>query len=176
MDKKKQQDGKEQSKMIGVVPDGWEVIGLLNVCDLINGRAFKPNEWSEDGLPIVRIENLNNNDACFNYCNFKVPCKYLLQQNDLLISWSGTPGTSFGIFNWNRGKAILNQHIFKVILKEGVEKKYFYYAYKRLLVEMIRQSHGGVGLQHITKEDLKRFEFLLPSLSDRYRLHFFHSR
>lgn len=161
MDKKKQENSKE------MIPEGWEVSKLLNVCNLINGRAFKPSEWSDDGLPIVRIENLNNDDACFNYCNFKVSDKYLLQANDLLISWSGTPGTSFGIFIWNRGKAILNQHIFKVILKEGVEKKYFYYAYKKLLVEMIRQSHGGVGLQHITKEDLKKFQILLPYLHEQ---------
>ena len=147
---------------LGRIPEEWNCIGLLNACDLINGRAFKPKEWTEDGIPIVRIENLNNGDACFNYCNFKVPGKYLLQTNDLLISWSGTPGTSFGIFIWNRGKAVLNQHIFKVILNDGIDKKYFFYAYKNLLAEMIRQSHGGVGLQHITKEDLKRLEFLIP--------------
>jgi len=34
---------------------------------LINGRAFKPTEWKASGLPIIRIQNLNNPEAPFNY-------------------------------------------------------------------------------------------------------------
>jgi type I restriction enzyme S subunit len=134
---------------------------LFDVCDLINGRAFKPTEWSDTGLPIIRIENLNNETAAFNYCNFQVQYKYMVESGDLLISWSGTPGTSFGIFEWLRGRAVLNQHIFRVVLSRGINKSYFYYAYGNLLDEMIKQSHGGVGLQHITRRDLRQFKLLL---------------
>lgn len=155
---------------LGRIPVEWEVVNIFDVCKLINGRAFKPSEWSESGLPIIRIENLNKGEAEFNYCNFRVAAKHLIFKGDLLISWSGTPGTSFGIFEWGCGEAVLNQHIFKVILGSSIEKKYFYYSYINLLDEMIRQSHGGVGLQHITKEDLKRLRILLPKKPEQSRI------
>lgn len=43
-----------------------------DLCKLQNGRAFKPEEWSEEGTPIVRIQNLNDETKPFNYCNFDV--------------------------------------------------------------------------------------------------------
>ena len=48
------------------LPDGWQLARLGDVCTLINGRAFTPKEWSKEGLPIIRIQNLNNPKAeCF---------------------------------------------------------------------------------------------------------------
>ena len=141
----------------------WDKKGLFSLCQLINGRAFKPSEWAEEGLPIVRIENLNNYDAEYNYCNFEVDQKYYVQDGDILISWSGTPGTSFGIFVWIRGPAILNQHIFRsVVREEFLTREFFYYSYQGILDDMIRKSHGGAGLKHITKRDLKEIELCYP--------------
>ncbi len=36
---------------IGKIPKDWRVVKLRDVVDLINGRAFKPSEWSNKGLP-----------------------------------------------------------------------------------------------------------------------------
>ena len=156
---------------LGRIPVEWEIKSFFDVCSVINGRAFKPEEWSEQGLPIVRIENLNNNNAKYNYCNFRVPNKYYIDNGELLLSWSGTPGTSFGVFIWNRGKAILNQHIFIVKIKHCIRKEFFYYYYNHVVLdEMIRQSHGGVGLQHVTKEDLKRINFVVPKIEEQERV------
>ena len=33
----------------------WEVKSLNRLCDLLNGLAFKPEDWTEFGLPIIRI-------------------------------------------------------------------------------------------------------------------------
>ena len=41
------------------------------ICVLVNGRAFKPNEWAKSGLPIIRIQNLNNALASFNIAILK---------------------------------------------------------------------------------------------------------
>lgn len=94
--------------------DYWPMVRVGDVLKLINGRAFKPSEWAEEGLPIVRIQNLNKPDAPFNYYEGDLPGKFLLTDGDLLFAWSGTPGTSFGAHIWRGGPAWLNQHIFKV--------------------------------------------------------------
>lgn len=98
------------------IPVSWEWVRIGDSMDLVNGRAFKPSEWSTSGLPIIRIQNLNNPNAPFNYCDFEIDKKVHVYNSDFLISWSGTPGTSFGAFVWNRGNAVLNQHIFKANL------------------------------------------------------------
>lgn len=129
------------------------------VCRLVNGRAFKPSDWSKLGLPIVRIQNLNDESAPFNHYDGDVDPSRLIKDGDVLLSWSGTPGTSFGCFIWNRGKAILNQHIFLVHLVDGIyEKEFFVFAVNSVLDEMISQAHGAVGLRHITKGRLEALQ------------------
>ena len=94
--------------MTGYVPFG-------SVCKLQNGRAFKPTEWAETGTPIVRIQNLNDETKPFNYCDFEVEERFHINSGDLLFSWSGTPGTSFGGFLWNRGTSITTMRVSKSV-------------------------------------------------------------
>ncbi|MFX1713070.1 restriction endonuclease subunit S [Stutzerimonas stutzeri] len=142
-----------------------------SVCSLQNGRAFKPEEWSASGTPIVRIQNLNDESKPFNYCDFEVEKRFHVDSGDLLFSWSGTPGTSFGAFFWNRGKGFLNQHIFRVDIDERhIDKNYLRYAINSKLDLIIDQAHGGVGLKHITKGKLEAVEIPLPPLPEQKRI------
>src|SRR5438094_1136234 len=138
---------------------------------LVNGRAFKPTEWKKSGLPIVRIQNLNNPDAPFNYYEGQLPEKFLLDDGDLLFAWSGTPGTSFGAHIWRRGRAWLNQHIFKVHFDETqFDKRYLQLAINRNLQEYIRAAHGGAGLAHITKGRFEESSLPCPPLDEQERI------
>ena len=109
---------------IGRIPEDWEVARLIDVVEYINGYAFSPKDWKEKGLPIIRIQNLNDPDAEFNYFDGEIDKKYIVENGDLLFSWSA----SIGVYIWKRGKAVLNQHIFKVVPKNNVDKYYLYYA------------------------------------------------
>ena len=142
-----------------------EMESIGELCQLINGYAFKPSDWSSEGTPIVRIQNLNNILAEFNYFKGNLDKKYYIDNGALLFSWSGTPGTSFGAFIWNRGPAIINQHIFRVIPKKEINLFYLKYALNGKLSDIIAKSHGGVGLQHITKKDLEKINISVPSLN-----------
>lgn len=148
-----------------------KLVRFGDLCKLQNGRAFKPEEWSEKGTPIVRIQNLNNENKPFNYCSFDVEKRFWIDSGDLLFSWSGTPGTSFGAFFWNRGKGFLNQHIFRVDVKEElVDKQYLRYALNSLIIKIIDQAHGGVGLKHITKAKLEEVQIPLLPLPEQRRI------
>lgn len=147
------------------------LIPFGKVCKLQNGRAFKTTEWAGSGVPIVRIQNLNDENKPFNYYQGVVEDRFHIDSGDLLFSWSGTPGTSFGAFFWNRGKGYLNQHIFKVTVNdEIVDKNYLRYAINSKLEFIIDQAHGGVGLKHITKGKLEAIEIPLPSLTEQKRI------
>ena len=153
------------------LPKGWALAAVGKIASLINGRAFKPEDWSNEGLPIVRIQNLNDHNKSFNYCNFQTDEKFLINSGQLLFAWSGTPGTSFGCFIWNRGKAVLNQHIFRVEVDEKQLNKHFMcYAINQNLDKYINKAHGGVGLRHITKSKFEEEEIPLPPLNEQKRI------
>jgi type I restriction enzyme S subunit len=153
------------------LPTNWTWLRIGEAMNLINGKAFKPTDWSQQGLPIVRIQNLNNPAAPFNYCDSDVDEKFLIKDDEFLISWSGTPGTSFGAFIWNRGKAVLNQHIFRGdLIGKGYQKEFLKYAINGRLDEMIAKAHGGVGLRHITKGKLEMMCIPLPPLEEQKRI------
>ena len=143
---------------------------IKDICDLQNGRAFKPSDWGTAGIPIIRIQNLNDERAPFNYYDGKYNLAQEVDNGDLLFSWSGTPGTSFGAFLWNRGKGVLNQHIFKVIPKVEVDKTYLMYALNGNISTIISKAHGGVGLQHITKKELDEIEIQMVSISRQKKI------
>lgn len=140
-------------------------------CQLINGKAFKQSEWTESGYPIIRIQNLNDITKSFNYYSRKIDDRYIVHNGDLLFSWSGTPGTSFGAFIWNRGKAVLNQHIYMIKSNEKIsDKKFLKLILNYEINKIIFKSHGGVGLKHITKKDLENIDLFLPPLEDQIRI------
>ena len=152
------------------LPEGWIRCTIGSLCDLVNGRAFKPTDWATKGLPIVRIQNLNDPAAPFNRYDGEVrPC-FLIDSGDLLFAWSGTPGTSFGAHIWNGGPAVLNQHIFKVIFdQKKIDKQFFRLAINQKLDELIDKAHGGVGLRHVTKGRFEATEVDLPPLKEQRR-------
>ena len=146
----------------------WPMVEIGEVCNLINGRAFKPQDWKRadsGGLPIVRIQNLNTPSSEFNYYTGEVRDRYIINHGQLLFSWSGSRGTSFGAHIWNGEKAILNQHIFKVEFDQiRATKMYLYYVLNKAVDEVEQNLHGGVGLVHITKGNLERIQISIPPL------------
>jgi len=141
-------------------------VPLSEVAEFINGRAFKPEDWQTEGLPIIRIQNLTGSTDTVNYYSGKVEPRYLVRNDDILISWSA----SLGVYKWQGGDAILNQHIFKVELKEKlIDKEYFYYAAQNALVEMESHVHGAT-MQHITRDPFLAIEIPLPPLTEQKRI------
>lgn len=142
------------------------LVKLGQVATFINGKAFKPNEWTQSGIPIIRIQNLTNNAKEFNYYQGKLEPRYLVKKGDILISWSA----SLGVFEWDGPDAALNQHIFKVEFnKLDVEKVYFKFIVSQVIDEMLRFVHGST-MKHIVKNDFDNTKIPLPKLSDQQRI------
>ncbi|GAA0723107.1 restriction endonuclease subunit S [Dokdonella soli] len=153
------------------IPQSWVAAPIGDLCTLNNGRAFKPSEWKVAGVPIVRIQNLNNPVAKFNRYEGEVDGRYRLRGGELLFAWSGTPGTSFGAHIWKGGEAVVNQHIFRVDFDETLlSKRFFQLAINQKLGELIDIAHGGVGLRHVTKGKFERTEIALPPQAEQQRI------
>ena len=145
---------------------GWEIKKLGEVATYVNGYAFKPEHWGETGMPIIRIQNLNNPNAEYNYCDADIPEKFVVENGDILISWSA----SLGVYEWNRGKAYLNQHIFKVVFNKVEINKYFLkYAVNAKLSEMLKDAHGAT-MKHIVKGDFDNTIIPYPPREEQERI------
>lgn len=140
-----------------------DVIKLGDVATYINGYAFKPEDRGEVGLPIIRIQDLTGNAYDLGFYDGEYPEKIEINDGDVLISWSA----SLGVYVWNRGRALLNQHIFKVVFdKVDIDKNYFVYAVCQKLVEMGMKTHGAT-MKHIVKKDFDATLIPYPSLNEQ---------
>ena len=153
------------------IPDSWEWVRVRNCTELFNGRAFKPSDWTVMGLPIVRIQNLNDEKAPFNYYDKSVEEDVHLYGGEFLFAWSGTPGTSFGAHIWRNQEAVLNQHIFKLLFDEtALFKPYYMYALNQRVGSLIKVAHGSAGLQHVTRGVFESTLIPLPPFAEQMRI------
>lgn len=133
---------------------------LGDIATYINGYAFKPEDRGSTGLPIIRIQDLTGNAYDLGFYDGKYPEKIEINDGDVLISWSA----SLDVYIWNRGKGLLNQHIFKVVFdKCEVNKQYFVFAVKYKLKEMELKTHGAT-MKHIVKKDFDNTVIPFPTV------------
>jgi type I restriction enzyme S subunit len=146
--------------------DTWKPHRLGDLAQYINGKAFKSEDWGQSGLPIIRIQNLTDKAKPFNHCAKRVEDRYLVNDGDLLVSWSATLGS----FVWDRGPAVLNQHIFKVIPDYAlIEKEFLHYLILANLRVLAEHTHG-IAMKHITKAKFEKIEVSVPPLCEQQRI------
>ena len=72
------------------LPRGWAKATVGALGRYVNGIAFKPSDWVETGMPIVRIQNLTDPNRPFNRTERQVESIYVVRRGDILVSWSAT--------------------------------------------------------------------------------------
>jgi type I restriction enzyme, S subunit len=144
------------------IPPGWRRTTLGEIGEYINGRGFKKSEWSDRGLPIIRIQNLTGSRKELNYYEGEIDERHVVNPGDLLISWAAT----LGAYLWAGPRAALNQHIFKV--RSFVDRKFHYYLMQHILGDLYRQTHGS-GMVHITKSKFDAVPVLIPETEDQQK-------
>jgi type I restriction enzyme S subunit len=161
----RERDREFKDTEIGEIPKEWSTASLSEVGTYINGYPFKSSDWKKKGLPIIRIQNLNDPTAEFNYFDGKIDDIYIVNDGDILLSWSAT----LGVFLWKRGKAVLNQHIFKVVPTDSVNKTFLYYAAHMAIEQLKKRIHGST-MRHFTKDQLDHARIPLPLLSEQQKI------
>ncbi|QEQ98227.1 restriction endonuclease subunit S [Neptunomonas concharum] len=146
-------------------PANWTKATIGDLANYVNGRAFKPTEWKTNGKPIIRIQNLNKPDAVYNFSDQSHEDKYSVKKGDLLFAWSA----SLGAHIWKGDDAWLNQHIFNVMPKSGVDKNYIYYLLSKITAELYAKAHGS-GMVHVTKGKFEETEVLLSPTNEQKRI------
>ena len=151
------------------LPEGWRWAQLHQLCRLINGHRFQSSQWSDSGLPILRIQNLNGSTQFKLFAGYAKD-DWIVRPGDLLFAWAGSKG-SLGPTLWRGPRGVLNQHIFRVEPKPEIDRHWLYQALRQLARRMARRAHGFKStLQHLRKSDLANQRIAVPPAAEQRRI------
>lgn len=153
-----------------MVPDDWQTQSVGDLCEFVNGNGFKSSQWSTEGLPIIRIQNLNGSKG-FNYFKGEIREKWIVEPGDILFAWAGTKGVSFGAKRWPGPKGVLNQHIFRIKPKQKVDPDWLYSALIRVTERVENKAHGfKATLLHVQKSDITEQVLAVPPVREQQKI------
>lgn len=152
----------EESEM-GLIPRGWRVRSLASLANYLNGLALQkfPPESDVDFLPVIKIAQLRaGTTQGADKASVKLAPEYIVQDGDVLFSWSGSLEVEF----WCGGKGALNQHLFKVTSPET--PKWFYYLATRHFLPGFREiaAHKATTMGHIQRRHISEARLAVPPL------------
>jgi type I restriction enzyme, S subunit len=149
------------------LPKGWAGARLHDVCELINGRAYKQDELLDRGkYPVLRVGNFFSNRHWY-YSDLDLDHDKYCDSGDLLYAWSA----SFGPRIWDGGKVIFHYHIWKTRPVDALIEKRFLYYWFEWDKENIKSDHGtGSTMIHVTKGDMEARRFALPPVPEQRRI------
>ena len=155
---------------VQTLPDGWQQASLIDIADYLNGLAMQKYRPSEDevGIPVLEIKELRQGccDDSSELCSPNIKADYIVQDGDVIFSWSGSLLVDF----WCGGTCGLNQHLFKVTSTKF--DKWFYYAWtKHHLDRFIAvAADKATTMGHIKRDELSKAEVIIPSEADFERI------
>ncbi|MEO7412576.1 MAG: restriction endonuclease subunit S, partial [Opitutaceae bacterium] len=152
--------GHLEETALGHTPRGWEVRSLDKMAHYVNGLAlqkYPPGDGPT--LPVIKIAQLRKGDSVgADRCNTDLPANYIVQDGDVLFSWSG----SLEVELWCGGPGALNQHLFKVTSSEF--PKWFCYLWTLYHLDEFRLIAAGKAttMGHIQRGHLTAAKVLIP--------------
>lgn len=149
----------------------WKKLG--EVCDILNGFAFKSQEYVSEGIRIIRISDvqsgcISDKDKVF-YPVEKVSEfeRYLLHQGDLVMSLTGNPGRIAIIKD---DSCALNQRV-ACLRANDVSRSFLFYLFNCKEFESIAFANSTGGAQkNLSTAWLNNYRIPIPSLSEQQRI------
>ena len=146
----------------------WKELG--EVCEFINGFAFKSNLFTSEGSPIIRITNINSGKINFedlkyfdltDYPNLN---NYRIYPNDIVVAMSGATTGKIG-YNYTDKTAYLNQRVGKFIPNRNIIDNRYLFHLLFSKEDLIFSLASGTGSQpNLSKSDIEKIEIPIPPL------------
>lgn len=148
-----------------------ETIAIGDACEVLNGYAFKSEKYTSSGIRIIRIANvqkgyIEDNSPVFYPIDSDGLDKYMLRENDLLVSLTGNVGRT-ALLTKDMLPAALNQRVACLRLKTNkiTNGFLFHLLNSNYFESKCIQSSQGVAQKNMSTEWLKSYELPLYSLS-----------
>lgn len=156
--------------MFDSLPEGWTKGSLLDIANYLNGLAmqkFRPID-DEIGYPVLKIKELRQGccDANSELCSPNIKPEYIVDDGDVIFSWSGSLLVDF----WCGGTCGLNQHLFKVTSSKY--DKWFYYSWTNHHLQKFIAIAADMAttMGHIKRDELAKSEVYIPTSEEYSRI------
>ena len=159
------------------LPDNWCWTYLGQISEILNGYAFKSQQYCGTGIRIIRITNvqdgyIEDEKPVFYPIEFTQKLEqFLLNEGDLLMSLTGNVGR-VAILTRDYLPAALNQRVGCIRTQNDyVIKKYLFYYFlqKKFQDSCVKNAKGSAQL-NMSTEWLKIQEIALPPLVEQQRI------
>ena len=153
------------------IPSDWKIKHLGYGVKIQGGYAFKSELFTNEGIPVIRISNIQENrvtvdEVCYNeddkFNNF------LVNEGDILIAMSGATTGKIGKYTLNQ-KAYLNQRVGRFLINDSriePDYVYHYFLYPTTLKNLLLDAMGGAQ-PNIANENIERIKIPLPPLPEQ---------
>ena len=149
----------------------WKKLG--EVCQVLNGFAFKSSEYVTEGIRIIRISDVQNgyiSDKDRVYYPIEKLSeyeRYLLNNGDLVMSLTGNPGRVAFI---RKESCALNQRV-ACLRAKTISNSYLFYLFNCKEFESTAFANSTGGAQkNLSTTWLNNFPIPIPSLSEQQRI------
>ena len=149
-------------------------VKLGEVCEILNGFAFKSLLYVNEGIRIIRITNvqkgyIEDSDPKYYPIEYTNSIeKYILKENDLLMSLTGNVGR-VGLISKTMLPAALNQRVACLrTIDSLISKEYvFQFLNSDLFEQSAIRSSNGVAQKNLSTDWLKKVEITYPSVEQQ---------
>jgi type I restriction enzyme M protein len=163
--------GERYKEVVHFVNQKWPMVELEEVCEILNGYAFKSENYVNNGVRIIRITNVQkgqivDDNPKFYPTNSKEPiAKYNLRENDLLVSLTGNVGR-VGLLPKDFLPAVLNQRVACLRAKENKINVLFlfYILNQNKFEDDCVNSASGIAQKNLSTVWLSKYKIPLPPL------------
>jgi type I restriction enzyme S subunit len=165
---------------VNVMPDGWTAVKFNNHLDVRSGKGFSMGEYSENGLRLVRIDNVSWGKITWDSIAF-LPLNYrdeypelVLQEGDILLALNRpiTQGKlKIARLSKQDTPSILYQRVGKILFKDNsVRYEFAYHWLSYWLFEFLIKSLVGSDQPFINISELKKVQMQLPPLPEQQKI------
>lgn len=154
------------------IPEGWEVGSVADYCPSTGGFAFKSNWWTDKGVSVVKIKDIQedytidiSNLAKVDLTDKKIDDKFKAKPGDILIAMTGATIGKYGIVPITDIPIYVNQRVGYFNLgKEPTEKlPYFINSLnQQYFREMIFSIASGAAQPNISNEQINNIPLIKP--------------
>ena len=155
------------------VPKGWKQTTLSEICEMQNGYAFKSSEWTDSGIPVIKIGSIQSKiltvegNGFVSEDNLSLRSNFVLNDGDIAIGLTGAYVGKVGRMPANK-KAMLNQRVAKFLAKRINESETFYsFIYMNVIQEEFKNfvdfTAQGSAQPNISTKDILKYPLLLAN-------------
>ncbi len=148
----------------------YEVSSLSKIANYTNGLAmqkFRPKD-NEESLPVIKIKEMNDGiTENTERCSTNIKDEVIINNGDVLFALSGNLCMSI----CGKGKAVLNQHIFKVTSDKYPKWFYYFWTLKHLNKFKMIAADKATTMGHIKRGELDISEVLIPEDKELQEMH-----